>query len=161
MIRRILQYTGIGILILLLQLTLANWIRIAGIKPDFVMLLILYIGYREGKTAGILFGFVFGLLQDIAAASAFVGVSPLIKSIVGFGAGFLQGKFRMVNPFILYGIGVLLIFLGTFLYFGIYYAASPIAFGTMLQRLILPSFIYTLVVGSLLLFIVPIDVERL
>jgi len=161
MIQRILQYVGIGIVLLFFQLTLANWIRIAGIKPDFIMLFVLFVGYREGKIAGILFGFIFGLLQDISAASAFIGISSLIKSIVGFGAGFLKGKFHVVNPFILYAIAVLLIFVGTLLYFGIYYAASSISFGTMLQQLILPSFLYTLIIGSLLLFIVPIDVERL
>ncbi|MCF7827683.1 MAG: rod shape-determining protein MreD [Candidatus Marinimicrobia bacterium] len=155
------QYIGAGLLILLLQMTLANWIRVAGIKPDFIMLFIIYVGYREGKVPGILFGFGFGLLQDLVAASAFIGISSLIKSILGFGAGFLQRKFHVINPFILYAIVVLLILLGNLIYYGIYYAGAPISFGLMLQRLVLPSFIYTLVVGSLLLFVIPVDVEHL
>ena len=159
--KKIVQYIGIGLVVLLLQLTLANWIRIAGIKPDLIMLFILYVGYREGKIAGVLFGFAFGLLQDVSAASDFIGISPLIKSILGFSSGFLQGKFHIMNPFLLYFIGLLLVLIGQILFFGITCAASPLSFGLMLQRLILPSFMYTIAIGSLLLFVVPIATEPL
>lgn len=153
-------YIGLSVLALLLQLTLADWISILGFKPDFVLLVVLYIGYREGKIPGIVFGFAFGLLQDITAASAFIGLSALIKSILGFGTGLLHGKFHTINPVVLYSIVAILIFLGQMLYFGIYYAASPLTFGSMLQYLILPSFAYTFIVGSLLLLVLPIRLEE-
>jgi len=153
-------YIGLGVLALLLQLTVADWISILGFKPDFVVLAIIYIGYREGKIPGVLFGFAFGVLQDIMAASAFIGLSALIKSVIGFGAGLLHGKFHTINPVILYAIVAMLIFFGQLLYFGIYYAASPLTFSAMLRHLILPSFAYTFVVGSLLLFVLPIRLEE-
>ncbi|MEJ2049853.1 MAG: rod shape-determining protein MreD [Calditrichota bacterium] len=156
---RILKYIGLGLVAIILQLTVSDWISIMGVKPDFITLFVLYVGYKEGKVYGILFGFAFGLLQDMVAASAFIGLSALIKSILGFGAGFLQGKFHMINPVVLYGIIGLLILFGQVLYFGIYYAASPMQFGAMLQHLILPTFAYTLVVGSLLLITLPIKLQ--
>jgi len=155
----ILKYIGVGLLAIIAQLTVSDWISIMGIKPDFLLLFVLYIGYKEGKVYGILFGFVFGLLQDMTAASAFIGLSALIKSILGFGAGFLQGKFHVLNPVVLYGIAGLLILFGQVLYFGIYYAASPLQFGAMLQHLILPTFAYTAVVGSILLITLPIKLQ--
>lgn len=156
---RLLKYVGLGLVAIVLQLTVSDWISIMGVKPDFIMLFVLYVGYREGQVYGILFGFLFGLLQDMTAASAFIGLSALIKSILGFGAGFLHGKFHVMNPIALYGVAGLLILFGQVLYFGIYYAASPMEFGAMLQYLILPTFTYTLVVGSLILLVLPINLQ--
>jgi len=156
---RLLKYVGLGLVAIVLQLTVSDWISLMGVKPDFIMLFVLYVGYQEGRVYGILFGFLFGLLQDMTAASAFIGLSALIKSILGFGAGFLHGKFHAMNPIALYGVAGLLVLFGQILYFGIYYAASPMEFGAMLQHLILPTFAYTLVVGSLILLVLPINLQ--
>lgn len=157
---RVASYLGIGFFALLAQLTLAEWINILGIQPDFITLLVIYIGYREGKVYGIVFGFLLGLLQDMTAASAFVGLSSLIKSILGFSAGFLHGKFNVMNPIFLYLLVALFILFDQVLYYGIYYAASPLRFGALMQHFILPSFVYTTVIGSLLLFVLPLQLRE-
>ncbi|HKJ67735.1 MAG TPA: rod shape-determining protein MreD [bacterium] len=157
---RVTSYLGIGFLALLAQLTLADWINILGIQPDFITLLVIYIGYREGKGYGIVFGFLLGLLQDLTAASAFVGLSALIKSILGFSAGFLYGKYNVMNPIFLYILVASLILFDQVLYYGIYYAASPLRFGALLQHFILPSFAYTTVIGSVLLLVLPLQLRE-
>ncbi len=150
---------GIGLLILLLQFTVGNWITVIGIKPDFVLLYVIYLGYREGRVSGVLYGFSLGLLQDVAAASAFIGLSALIKSIIGFGAGYLHGKYHMVNPIWLGLVAILLILFGQILYFGIYYSVSPMAFGEMMQKFILPTFGYTVAIGAVIFITIPIPLD--
>jgi len=154
-----MKYTGIGILILIAQVTLADWIRIVNVKPDFIMLYVVYLGYREGKSTGLIFGFLFGLIQDLGTASVFIGLSSLIKSIVGFGAGYLHGRFHTINPIVLYLSAVIILFVGHFLYFGIYYTDSPLGMGVIFNQYILPAFAYTTAIGSLVLLTVPVKTE--
>ncbi len=154
-----LKYGVIGLVMLLLQLTVADWIRIQEFKPDLMMLFVLYLAYREGRSAGVLYGFLFGLITDLSTASAFLGLSPLVYSVVGFGAGCLRGRFHTVNPILLYLVGLAVVFLGHFLYFGIYYSGSPLNPGGVLSHYTLPAFLYTGLVGTLVLFILPVSGE--
>lgn len=150
---------GIGIIVLLLQFTLGNWIELSGVKPDLVLLYIIYLGYSEGKISGIMYGFLLGMLQDLAAASTFIGLSALIKSIVGFSAGFLYGKYHILNPIWLAVTVILIIFFGQMLYFVIYYAMTPLAFQVMVQKFVVPTAGYTVVIGGLLFLIIPIPLR--
>ncbi len=158
--QRIVKYILIGLVILVLQLTVVDWIRIQNIRPDLLMLYILYIGYREGKVTGMLFGFAFGLLQDFVAASAFVGLASLSKTIVGFGAGYLQGKFTVLNPLTLYGVAALFLLIGQLIYFDVYYAAAPASSTEIFIRFILPATAYTVLLGGILMFILPLHLQE-
>jgi len=153
-------HIGIGVVVLILQSTLANWISILNVKPDFLMLYVMFIAYREGKTAGILYGFCFGLLQDLTAASLFIGLSSLVNSIIGFGTGYLHRKFNVMNPVLLYIVAAGILLLGEAVYTGIYYASSPLAFGILAEHLILPTFLYTGIIGTLLIFVIPLQSEE-
>ncbi|MBD3275664.1 MAG: rod shape-determining protein MreD [Candidatus Marinimicrobia bacterium] len=150
---------GIGLVVLLLQFTVGNWIILLGIKPDFVLLYVIYLGYKEGRVSGVIYGFSLGLLQDVAAASAFIGLSSLIKSIIGFGAGYLHGKYHILNPIWLSLIAIFLVLLGQVLYFGIYYSVSPLEFGEMMHKFILPTFAYTVAVGTVIFLTIPIPLD--
>lgn len=157
--QRFVRMMVIGIIILVFQLTIVDWIRIQNIRPDLLMLFILYVGYREGRFAGMLFGFAFGMLQDLTSASAFIGLAALSKTVVGFGAGSLRGKFNMINPLLLYTVATLVLLTGQFIYFGIYYAASTLSTMTLFFRIILPATVYTILLGSLLIFILPLNLQ--
>jgi len=159
-VQRIVKDILIGIVILIFQLTVVDWIRIQNIRPDLLMLYILYLGYREGKVAGMLFGFAFGLLQDLTAASAFIGLSSLSKTMVGFSAGYLQGKFTVYNPFTLYGAAAVFILLGQFIYFYVYYAAAPASGTEILGRFVIPAAAYTVLLGGILMVILPLRLQE-
>ena len=98
---RLVKYIVIGVVILLAQLIIIDWIRIQNIKPDLMMLFIMYLGYREGRITGMLMGFGFGLLQDLSTASVFIGRAALSKAVVGLGAGSLKCKLIAVDPVVL------------------------------------------------------------
>ena len=78
---------------LLLQSTVFNCLTIAGAKPDFVLILIIFysiiLGYKKGTAAG----FILGLLEDIYLGR-FIGMNALVKGLTAFVAGwFTRGAF--------------------------------------------------------------------
>ena len=63
---------------------------IGGIKPDLVLLIVVYLGLVKGADAGCLSGFFFGLIED-AFSGMFLGANAFTKTIIGFFCG-LVGK---------------------------------------------------------------------
>ena len=52
--------------IFLMQFFLAEVMSINAIRPDFIMILVLYIGVMHGRYFGVLAGFFAGLLVDLS-----------------------------------------------------------------------------------------------
>lgn len=82
-----------GFLILLLvvvfQSLFAEPLRVANIKLDLPLLLVVYLGLTRGAREGIIHGFLIGLLVDVLSPY-FLGLNALIKTILGY----LVGNFR-------------------------------------------------------------------
>jgi rod shape-determining protein MreD len=76
----------IGLLFVLLQITLLNLLSIKGIKPDVIVLFIIARALAEGPIAGIVWGFLFGLLLD-TISGGLTGLGALAYSLAGFIAG--------------------------------------------------------------------------
>ena len=64
-----LIYWVIGIF--LLQFFFAEVMSINAIRPDFIMILVLYIGVTHGRFAGVIAGFIAGFLVDLAGVGSF------------------------------------------------------------------------------------------
>lgn len=80
-------------IILVLQLKVVPQMRVAGVAPDLMMVLLIALVLERGPVTAVIIGFVLGLLQDLGNAS-FLGMNALAKSLVAygvsrFGAGFL------------------------------------------------------------------------
>jgi rod shape-determining protein MreD len=76
----------IGLFLVLLQITLLNLLTIRGVKPDLVILFVIARALVEGPTAGIAWGFGFGLLLD-TISGGLTGLGALAYSLAGFIAG--------------------------------------------------------------------------
>ena len=76
-----------------------NLISINGIKPDFSLIILVFISYRKGCMVGQVSGFISGLLEDFISLTP-IGFSSLVKSILGFLYGLFQGSFIVDNIFI-------------------------------------------------------------
>ncbi len=59
-----------------------------GVKPDLVVVLIVYLGLVKGPESGCLSGFGFGLIQDASSGQP-LGTFALTKTILGFFSGVL------------------------------------------------------------------------
>ena len=78
-----------ALLLILALLIQASWIHaigIYGIRPDLVLLVLVYIGIQEGQVMGTLYGFGSGFLLDVYDPQA-MGVNALSNTIVGFLVG--------------------------------------------------------------------------
>ncbi len=77
-------------------------------KPDLVLILTLYFGFKGGMMTGQTTGFLGGLLEDLPSGKQF-GVNMLIKTLIGFGAGNLHKKIFTENFSTVFS----LVFIGT------------------------------------------------
>jgi len=137
------------IIALLLQTTLVEAISIHQIKPDVVIIVLVFISFYEGKITGTIFGFSAGWLQDIYAPE-YLGLNALCKSLAGFFVGCTSGGVIEEN-IIAQGI---ILFFATFihdvLYFLIYSWGDMHDYVWYIVRYGLPTALYTTAVGLIL-----------
>jgi len=143
----------------LIQLLLLDRIKIAGAKPDLLVLLVVFFAIFFGSGAGIEAGFIAGLLKDLYSLDIF-GMNIILLSLTGLIAGMLSPKLFRESKLTQF----LLVFVSSVLYMIIHYFASSlilkITYVTLpeyLYGLILPSSLYT---ALLSLFLFPVLIKR-
>lgn len=83
-----------SLLCLILQSTLFPQLMVAGVKPDLLLILLIFNCFFQGPWRGSLVGFALGFLEDLYLGS-YVGLNALTKAITVFICGwFLRGAFR-------------------------------------------------------------------
>ncbi|MCI0513658.1 rod shape-determining protein MreD [candidate division KSB1 bacterium] len=147
---KIVFYLVLALIAFLAQLILTAFIEIKGIRPDFLLLVVLWISVQEGQFSGTLAGFGLGLMQDIFETQ-FIGLSALTKSIVGFGAALMPlsdlktSRQRMA----------LTLFLASLIHDWLFYEIKlihiPQGFFSIFIAFVLPGAIYTTLIGLLIL----------
>ncbi len=160
MIRKIIIYLGIFGVLLTVQGILGPIMDIQKIRPDFLLILVIFIGQREGKIFGQLSGAFIGLFLDLLGMSSFLGLSMLVKTLSGFLAGFLKNQKNKMNIFSYYTMVLVIIFVHFFLFYSIYYHSMNLSLQYRVVRYILPSLIYTGVFYFLFEFILSKQTER-
>ncbi len=70
-----------------LQITWVYTFDILEVRPDLILLALVYIALRVGPLEATLLGFGVGLLQD-AYMPQNLGLNALVKSLAGFGVGY-------------------------------------------------------------------------
>jgi rod shape-determining protein MreD len=78
--------TLVVVLVLVVQHTLLDQVRIDGAHPDIMLLLPVAAGYAAGPERGAGFGFVTGLVTDLFLPTTF-GLSALVGCLLGFATG--------------------------------------------------------------------------
>lgn len=141
--------------VLLAQIKLADYLRLGEIRPDFILVFLVFLSARYGRLAGILGGFGAGLIQDLSGALSILGANTLAKPIVGYTLGTLNGTTTVWTPRImnLYVYGALLV------HAMVFQAAMSLGLqmplGVLVKRIVLETFISsTLVTG--LRYMVPL-----
>jgi len=146
----------------LIQLLFLDRIKIAGIKPDLLVLLVVFFAIFFGPSTGVEAGFVSGLFKDTYSLDIF-GVNIVLLSLTGLIVGRVSPKLFKESKL----TQGLLVFVSSVLYMITHYFASSlilkITYVTLpeyLYGLILPSSFYTTMI-SLLLFPALINRYRL
>ena len=70
----------------LLQVTIVSSVEVASGHADLVLVVVVSIALLRGAVFGAIAGFWAGLVVDVAALST-VGLSSLLLTLVGYGAG--------------------------------------------------------------------------
>ena len=143
----------------LIQFLFLDHIKIAGVKPDLLVLLTVFFAVFFGPGAGVEAGFTCGLFKDIYSLDIF-GVNIMLLSLAGFIAGMLGPKLFRESKL----TQGLLVFVSSALCMIIHYFISSlilkITYVTLpeyLYGLILPSSFYT---AMLSFFLFPILINR-
>jgi rod shape-determining protein MreD len=130
---------------LFLQVTLLNFIAIFGVKPDLVLMIIVFNAFLRGSGEGALVGFWGGLFVDLAAGS-YIGLNALSYMAVGHLTGLTESKLYKDNSIII----IFLVWVSSFTaqtlnYILISFMEIHIAPGIALFRVIIPTAFYTAV----------------
>ena len=82
----------IFLIIYLLQSNFFSWFTIAGVKPNLIVIFVLFIGLFTNRIYGLSFGIIFGLLLDIFISKK-IGISSIMLGITGLLGGVLEKNF--------------------------------------------------------------------
>ena len=84
--RRLLVLAAVLVVAVLVQSTVLARLRLAGVRPDLLVLAVVAVALATDATTGAVFGFVTGLVADLLFDLP-VGVSALVYVAVGFAVG--------------------------------------------------------------------------
>jgi rod shape-determining protein MreD len=151
--KKILVIIGFSLLSILLQVVFGSWLTICGIKPDFVLILVLFMAILNGRVFGQLFGFGMGLLVDIIGMGSFMGLSALSKTVAGFLAGYFKNHRNRINRLMFYGLNLLIIFIQFTIVYLINFKSTEMGTQYLFLRYIIPETVYTGLIFILLDYI--------
>ena len=138
------------IICFLMECTIFHRLSFASIKPNLLIIITSSFGFMRGKKEGLWIGLFSGLLIDIFCGN-YLGVYALIYMYIGYINGFFQKRFYPDDiklPMLLIG-GSDLIY-NLFVYFIMFLLRGRFRFLYYLKSIIIPDFVYTMVVSILL-----------
>jgi len=141
-------------ILFLFQLTFANLMAIYEIKPDFILIFLVYLSTRYGRLWGSSAGFIMGIIEDSFLTILF-GLNALCKSLVGFFVAKLSWR---LTGNVITDAGLLLFAVALvhdFLFNWIYSFGSEVGVLYIFFRYALPSAFYTAVIGMMITAIFP------
>lgn len=149
-----LVISGLILLNVILEATLFQFLRIQGIKPDFVIILVIAYAILEGGAYSAVIGLASGLLIDILYGRV-LGVNAFSYMLTGYLLG--QAHENVFKDSIL--PPALFNFAGVFVYQHIYFLImyltgnllhDGISYTNILLSVILPQGIYNAIVGAVI-----------
>ena len=135
------------ILTALLQTVYPDFLLVASIRPNLVVILTASFALMCGSRTGLTIGFWTGLLLDLFSGGV-VGFYALIYAWIGFLMGYAYRIFYdddIKTPLFLIAVSDLIF--GLYQYIGSFLLRGRIHFFFYLGRIILPEMIYTVILG--------------
>ncbi len=150
------KYGLIFIIALLMQIFLSNLLSIGSVRPDFLIIYVLYFAVNYGSFKGVLVGFCIGIIISIFDGGLIIGLLPLIYSIVGYSGGFLKTKHYKMVP-VVFNLSCFLIIIGSFFIYT-FFNYDYLFYNDLIIFLLtwLKTTLYTFSIVLILQFIVPL-----
>ncbi len=137
----------------ILQTTVFQALSFANIAPNLMIIVVSSFGFMRGRKEGMFIGFFCGLLIDIFFGF-YLGVYALLYMYIGYCNGFFQKRFYPEDiklPMLL--IGASDIICNLFVYFVMFLFRGRFQFLYYCKSVIIPEFVYTMVVTIFLYYI--------
>lgn len=142
-------FLGLVILAIFIQTTALNVIRIWGVIPDLVMILVIFNGFLRGPKEGAFLGLVAGVLVDFVSGTYF-GLNTLTLFLAGYLAGLAEPRLYKDSTFVVMGlVGLVTAICQLAHYLLLLFVDVSIAPAAALFRTILPVAIYSTLVVPL------------
>ncbi|PIU45859.1 MAG: rod shape-determining protein MreD [Ignavibacteriales bacterium CG07_land_8_20_14_0_80_59_12] len=141
----ILQYVVVAVAALVLQATLGQLISLDGVKPDFLLIWVVFVALRRGHMSAIIAGSGAGLAADLLSGE-FIGIGLLAKATAGFLAGFLYRQNQIaqsLGSWWFLGIVGLISLIHNAIFFFFYLQGTLINFWSSFSFLGIGSTLYT------------------
>ena len=134
------------LLFFLLQTTVFQWLSLAGVAPNLLVILAVTAGLLNGSVPGIFCGLACGLIVDCMYGNV-IGLCALFYMLDGYLAGIVHRFYSPQEEE--FTIPLLLIGAGDLIYNILYYVAEFLmrnrqSLGTYFMDIMLPEMIYTL-----------------
>lgn len=150
--RKIILFIIIA-LCFLLQTTVFRVLAFSNIGPNLLIIVVSAFGFMRGKKEGLWIGFFCGLLVDIFFGF-YLGAYALLYMYIGYFNGMFQKRFYPDDiklPMILIGSSDMICNL--IIYFVMFFLRNRMKFWYYLSAVIIPEFVYTMVITIFLYFI--------
>ena len=105
------KFALITLIVLFFQILFVESLTINAIRPDFLVLFIIYITISNGRLIGLIMGFTIGLISDLSGVGSYFGLSPLSLSITAYLSGFLYLKYERLLPYVFHSIWIIILIL--------------------------------------------------
>lgn len=142
------------IICFLLQSTLFRALSFASISPNLLVVVVSSFGFMRGRKEGMWIGLCCGLLMDVFYGSV-IGFYALVYMYIGYINGLFRKRFYPDDvklPLILISLSD--IACNLIIYFFLFLMRGRFGFGYYLLHIILPEWIYTILVTVFLYFVI-------
>lgn len=151
-------YIFITFLLFILHSFVVPYLAVVHVLPDLLLIWIVFIAVRRGQLAGIVAGFVIGLLLDLTGGEGeMLGLASLTKSVSGFIAGYFFNEnktFQTLGGFQFIFAVFSVSLAHHLLYFIIFLQGTGIGIGGMVLQYVVPGSLYSALMALLPMFIV-------
>lgn len=131
--------------------TWGHEIAIRGIRPDFVMIMLIYGAMGSGAFAGTILGFSVGLLEDFNGSPEHLGLNALCNTLVAYGVGIAGNTLYRDSLSTLLFTLLVAGFVHSAVYWLVFTRFQPVETVYMLGTVSLPTMLYTISVALLLI----------
>ena len=149
----------IVLIILGIQILLSDFLSLNGIRPDFILIFLLYVSVRHGSFVGILLGFTLGLFADLLGVSTSFGLSPLTYTLTVYILGLFCYHNKIHSKLQFHSVWLCIIFLHFFYTTFIRYQYTVIENPIQFILLWILTSLYTLGFTGILQIIKPLYIK--
>ncbi len=151
--------TNLGYLIaflvfLITQIAFVPFIEISGVRPDVLLVFLVFFGMKRERITGTAAGFAIGLIQDLFTAG-FLGAFALAKTLVGFLVQPFSGAEKEIHSLGLAWRFFWLAFLHDLILNWIYIWGTGASIWFTILRFVVPGAVYSTLIALIIYALLP------